>query len=108
MGKNKQMVMDLKTQLCNRIENSFMLGGTIEFNQEFGIYLMENNSYDESVVKSLNVVKGLIDGKYLTGKSQFGDEFDDVSIYELDDIVEVAHILDQIESKYFKIVENAE
>lgn len=108
MGTYKQQVQDLKLEFCKLIENSFLCGGTIEFTQQIGIYVRENNSYDETLIKSLYVVKGLIDGKYLTGITQFGDEFDDVSIYEIDDIIEVAHILDELSKKKFKIIEDAE
>ena len=33
-------------------------------------------------------------------------EFDDLSIYELEDITEVAHILDEIQIGNFKILQN--
>jgi hypothetical protein len=38
--------------------------------------------------------------------NQEGDEFDDLSTYDLEDITEVAYILDTIGDKQYKILEN--
>ena len=42
----------------------------------------------------------------MAGTTFYGDEFDDLSIYELEDITEVAHILDEIQLGNFKILQN--
>jgi hypothetical protein len=99
-------VTHLRVKLCNNIENEFPQGGTIEFNQPFTIYVTEENTYDDSVVKAPYLVRQLIDGKYLVGRTSNGDEFDDLSIYSLEDIVEVAYILDTIGDKQYKILED--
>jgi hypothetical protein len=48
----------------------------------------------------------MTDGQYLTGMNQEGDEFDDLSTYDLEDITEVAYILDTVGDKQYKILEN--
>ena len=99
-------VKSLRIKLCNDIENELLNVGTIEFKQPFTIYVTEDNTYDDSVVKAPYLVHKLIDGKFLEGRTHYGDEFDDVSIYDLEDIVEVAYILDTIGDKQFKELTN--
>jgi hypothetical protein len=48
----------------------------------------------------------MVNGQYLTGVTSNGDEFDDLSTYDLEDIVEVAYILDTVGDKQYKILEN--
>ena len=97
---------DLKNKFCTQIEDTFRNGGIIEFNNPFMVYITEDNSYDESQVKVPYLVKTLINGKYLTGTTPYGDEFDDLSIYSLEDIVEVAYILDTIGDNSYKVIES--
>jgi hypothetical protein len=97
---------DLKNKFCTQIEDIFHNGGIIEFNNPFMVYITEENSYDESQVKVPYLVKTLINGKYLTGTTPYGDEFDDLSIYSLEDIVEVAYILDTIGDNSYKVIES--
>ena len=104
--KSKEEVNNLRIKFCNEIENTFHRGGVIEFNDSFMIYVTEDNKYDYSMVKVPYTVKGLIDGKYLSGLTMYGDEFDDLSIYDIEDIVEVAYILDIIGDKQYKILED--
>jgi len=103
---SREEVTHLKTKLCNDIENELLNVGTIEFNQPFTIYVTEDNTYDDSVVKVPYLVRKLIDGKYLVGRTSYGDEFNDLWIYSLEDIVEVAYILDTIGDKQYKILED--
>jgi len=103
---SKEEVKNLRIKLCNNIEDELLNVGSIEFNQPFTIYITEDNTYDDSVVKVPCLVRKLIDGKYLEGRTHYGDEFDDFSIYDLEDIVEVAYILDTIGDKQFKILED--
>jgi hypothetical protein len=104
--KSQLEVDDLKNKFCTEIEDKFRSGGVIEFNNPFTIYITEENSYDDSQVKVPYLVKTLINGKYLTGVTSYGDEFDDISIYSLEDILEVAYILDTIGDKLYKILED--
>jgi hypothetical protein len=97
---------DLKNKFCTQIEDTFRNGGIIEFNNPFMVYITEDNSYDESQVKVPYLVKTLINGKYLIGTTPYGDEFDDLSIYSLEDIVEVAYILDTIGDNSYKVIES--
>jgi hypothetical protein len=106
--KSQIQVDDLKNKFCTEIEDMFHKGGIIEFNQPFTVYITEENGYDDSVVKAPYLCRTLINGKYLTGRTMYGDEFDDLSIYSLEDIVEVAYILDTIGDKSFKILETNE
>jgi len=103
---SKEEVKNLRIKLCNNIEDELLNVGTIEFNQPFTIYVTENNTYDDSVVKVPYLVRELIDGQYLKGRTHYGDEFDDFSIYDLEDIVEVAYILDTIGDKQFKLLQD--
>jgi hypothetical protein len=99
-------VKNLRIKLCNNIEDELLNEWTIEFNQPFTIYVTEDNTYDDSQVKVPYLIRTLINGKFLSGRTHYGDEFDDFSIYDLDDIVEVAYILDTIGDKQYKILED--
>jgi hypothetical protein len=103
---SREEVKNLRIKFCNEIENLFKLGETIEFNNPFTVYIQEENTYDASYVKVPYLVKTMTDGQYLTGVTHYGDEFDDLSTYDLEDIVEVAYILDTIGDKQYKILEN--
>ena len=103
---SRDEVKNLKTKFCNEIENLFKLGETIEFNNPFTVYIQEENTYDASYVKVPYLVRTMTDGQYLTGRTMYGDEFDDLSIYDLEDIVEVAYILDTIGDKEYKVLDN--
>jgi hypothetical protein len=46
------------------------------------------------------------DGQYLTGVNYHDEEFDDLSTYDLEDIVEVAYILDTVGDKQYKILQD--
>lgn len=98
---SRQEIKDLKVKWCNEIENKFQLGETIQFNQPFAVYITEENTYDASYVKVPYTVKTMTDGQYLTGTTHYGDEFDDLSTYDLEDMVEVAYILDTINDKSY-------
>ena len=102
---SREEVKNLMNKFCTEIEDNFRMGGVIEFNTPFTIYATEINTYDESVVKVPYLVRKLIDGKYLEGRTHYGDEFDDFSIYDLEDIVEVAYILDTIGDKAYEVLE---
>ena len=102
---SREDVQNLKTKFCNEIENVFKLGETIEFNNPFNVYVTEENTYDGSMVKVPYLVKTMVNGQYLTGVTPYGDEFDDLSTYDLEDIVEVAYILDTIGDKQYKVLE---
>jgi hypothetical protein len=103
---SREEVKNLKTKFCNEIENLFKLGETIEFNNPFTVYVQEENTYDASYVKVPYIVKTMSDGQYLTGTTHYGDEFDDLSTYDLDDIVEVAYVLDTIGDKQYKLLQD--
>jgi hypothetical protein len=105
---SKEEVKNLRIKFCNEIENLFKNGETIEFNQPFMVYIQEENTYDASYVKVPYLVKYMTDGQYLKGTTPYGDEFDDLSTYDLEDIVEVAYILDTIGDKSYKILETNE
>jgi hypothetical protein len=103
---HKEEVRALQVKFCNTVESLFQEGSIVEFKTQFVVYLSITNSYDDSLVKDSYIVKELHDGKYLTGTTFYGDEFDDLSIYEVEDITEVAHILDEIQLGNFKIIQN--
>lgn len=103
---SREDVANLKIKFCNEIETLLPQDGTIEFTTPFTVYMMEENTYDDSISKVPYLVNRISDGKYLEGTTFYGDEFDDVSIYELEDIVEVAYILDTIGDKQYKILQD--
>ncbi len=103
---HKEEVRALQVRYCNTVESLFQEGSIIQFKTPFTVYLSVTNTYDDSLVKDRYIVKELHDGKYLAGTSFYGDEFDDLSIYEVEDITEVAHILDEIQIGNFKILQN--
>jgi hypothetical protein len=102
---SREEVKNLKIKFCNEIENLFKLGETIEFNQPFHVYVSEEDM-SGYWIKVPYLVKTMTDGQYLKGMNQEGDDFDDLSTYDLEDIVEVAYILDTICDKQYKILEN--
>lgn len=103
---SREEVKNLRIKFCNEIENLFKLGETIEFNNPFTVYIQEENTYDASYVKVPYIVKTMSDGQYFKGTTPYGDEFDDLSTYDLEDIVEVAYILDTIGDKEYKVLES--
>ena len=104
--KSREEVSNLKTKFCNEIENLFKVDETIEFINPFYVYILEDNLYDSTVTKVPYLVKAMTSGQYLKGTTPYGDEFDDLSTYDLDDITEVAYILDTVIDKSFKIMED--
>jgi hypothetical protein len=103
---HKEEVRALQVKYCNTVESLFQEDSIIQFKTPFTVYLSVTNTYDDSLVKDSYIVKELHDGKYLAGTTFYGDEFDDLSIYEVEDITEVAHILDEIQLGNFKILQN--
>lgn len=104
---SREEVRNFKTKLCNEIQNQFLHGETIEFNSPFIVYIMEENTYDGSYFKAPYLIKTMTDGQYLTGINPYDEEFDDLSTYDLEDILEVAYILDTVGDKQYKVLENA-
>jgi hypothetical protein len=45
-------------------------------------------------------------GKFLEGNTSSGEYLDEFSTYDLEDIVEVAYILDTVGDKQYKILQN--
>ena len=103
---HKEEVRSLQVRYCNTVESLFQEGTIVEFKTPFTVYLSVTNTYDDSLVKDSYIVKELRDGKYLAGTTFYGDEFDDLSTYDLEDIVEVAYILDTIGDKQYKILQD--
>ena len=98
-------VLALKKEFIDKIESTFEKNVVIEFNTPFTVYIEEDNSYDESINKVPYIVK-TYDGLYLSGTTFYGDEFDDLSVADLDDIIEVAYILDKITLGHYKVLSN--
>lgn len=112
---NKGRVLQLKNNLCTEIEKEFkFIGGKLEFKRPFSIYVSEGNSFDDSYMKSKYLVIGMIDGKSLICStddsiSLFKTEkhlLEELRVRDLEDIVEVAHVLDELQSNNVKLVEN--
>ena len=102
---NHEVVKNLRIKFCNEIENLFQVDETIEFNQPFNVYVYEEDM-SGCWIKVPYLVKTMTSGQYLSGMNPEGDEFDDLSTYDLDDIVEVAYILDTIGDKSYKTISN--
>jgi len=102
---SREEVKNLRIKFCNEIENLFLVDQTIEFNQPFHVYVSEEDM-SGYWIKVPYLVKTMTGGQYLTGMNQEGDEFDDLSTYNLEDIVEVAYILDTIGDKQYKILQD--
>jgi hypothetical protein len=98
-------VLALKKSFVDKIESTFAGGAVIEFNTPFTVYIEEDNSYDESISRVPYVVN-TYDGLYLSGTTFYGDSFDDLSVADLTDIVEVAYILDKITLGHYKVLSN--
>jgi len=98
-------VLALKKELIEKIESTFEKNVAIEFNTPFSVYILEDNSYDESINRVPYIVQGY-DGLYLSGTTFYGDQFDDLSVADLEDIMEVAFILDKITLGHYKVLSN--
>ena len=105
---SREEVKNLKIKFCNEIENLFLVDQIIEFKQPFHVYVSEDNEYDATMTKVPCLVRTMTDGQYLTGTTPYGDEFDDLSTYDLEDIVEVAYILDTVGDKQYKILQDGQ
>jgi hypothetical protein len=103
---NREEVKNLRIKFCNEIENLFLNDETVEFDQPFNVYVTEEDMTG-SWIKVPYLVKTMTSGQYLAGMNPEGDEFDDLSTYDLEDIVEVAYILDTIGDKSYKIIQDA-
>ncbi len=104
---SREEVKNLRIKFCNEIENLFLVDQTIEFNQPFNVYVSEEDM-SGYWIKVPYLVKTMTSGQYLTGMNQEGDEFDDLSTYDLEDIVEVAYILDTVGDKQYKILQDGQ
>jgi hypothetical protein len=105
---SREEVKNLRIKFCNEIENLFLVDQTIEFTNPFTVYVTEENEFDASMVKVPYIVKTMTSGQYFTGTTPYGDEFDDLSTYDLEDIVEVAYILDTIGDKQYKLLQDGQ
>jgi len=104
---SREEVKNLKTKFCNEIENLFQVGQTIEFTNPFTVYVTEEDM-SGYWIKVPYLVKTMTSGQYLTGVTSNGDEFDDLSTYDLEDIVEVAYILDTVGDKQYKLLQDGQ
>lgn len=102
---NREEIKNLRIKFCNEIESLFQVDDVIEFDQPFNVYVTEEDM-SGYWVKVPYLVRTMTGGQYLTGTNQEGDEFDDLSTYDLEDIVEVAYILDTVGDKSYKIIDN--
>ena len=102
---SREEVKNLRIKFCNEIENLFLVDQTIEFNQPFHVYVSEEDM-SGYWIKVPYLVKTMTSGQYLRGMNQEGDEFDDLSTYDLEDIVEVAYVLDTVGDKQYKILQD--
>ena len=105
---SREEVKNLRIKFCNEIENLFLVDQTIEFTNPFTVYVTEENEFDASMIKVPYLVRTMTSGQYLTGMNQEGDEFDDLSTYDLEDIVEVAYVLDTIGDKQYKLLQDGQ
>lgn len=103
----KQQVEELRVKLLNQIENTFQAqkadGIVIEFNNPFVIF-QEVEMFNHEFVKEMFVVERLEDGMTLLGKDASGDEWEE-NIYQMDNLVEVAHLLDLITDGHYKVID---
>ena len=102
---SREEVKNLMTKFCNEIENKFLNEEIVEFHNPFTVYITEDNTFDDSQVKVPYIIKRMVSGKYLIGNTFYGESFDDLSTYDLEDIVEVAYILDTVDDKSYNILE---
>lgn len=106
MSTYKEQVEGLRVKFLNQIENTFEQhkedGIVIEFNNPFIIY-QEVEVYNHEFVKEMFIVERLENGMTLLGKDSTGDEWEE-NIYQINDLVEVAHLLDLITDGHYKIL----
>ena len=103
----KQQVEELRVKFLNQIENTFQAqrenGIVIEFTNAFIIF-QEVDARNLDYIKEMFVVERLEDGMTLIGKDASGDEWEE-NIYQMDNLVEVAHLLDLITDGHYKVID---
>lgn len=96
MESYKQEVRMRQIEMNHRIR-SISNQKTLRFLTPFTIFIRQLYSNDLVMYE----VKGLENGEYLFGVCN-GKEFDNLSIWDVQDIAETAHILDELERDNFK------
>lgn len=98
LNLERQLIGNIKTLVDNK-----RLGedDEIEFNNPFILYVTEENTYDDSSVKSSFIVKGMKDGYRLIGE-HLGSEME-LSVDLVESVFEIAYIADVLQSELFTI-----
>ena len=106
MQTYKQLVDTFKVKMLNDIENMFINQQvTIQFNTPFKV-VMTSDDYGDIPTIDMCVVERLEDGMTIIGKDAFGDEWEQ-NIYQLTDLVEIAHMLDELTAGRYVILDEA-
>lgn len=101
---NKQKLNLLKESFVNEIrkEYTFLTDNVpCEFKQPFMIWLTEG--YDTDVTKGSYVVYGMEEKNTLLAKSETNEI--ELQLDEIEDLVELAHILDELQNNNIKITQ---
>lgn len=110
---NKERVLELKSRLCDEVQKEFKFigGDELEFKRPFNIYLTES-PYDDMTSRGKYTVKSILEGKWLQCSVEDSisllknnvEYLRTVDIRDVEDVVEVAHILDELQSDNIKIL----
>jgi len=106
MPTYKELVEALKVRMLNNIENMFTNNPvTIQFNTPFQVSVTGRDYYDNPSV-NVHIVERLEDGMTIIGRDAEGDEWEE-NIYELEDLFEIAHTLDELTAGRYVILDEA-
>lgn len=107
-------VAELQISLAKKIKDAFLNVSqppteadkemVIEFNEPFVIYQAEYMGDDEYHIKVPYICNTLRGGEYLSGEVG-GNAFDELSIKDVENTLEVAYILDIISEGKYKIID---
>ena len=99
---HKERLVNLKRDLCSEIEKEFkFIGGEeLEFKQPFIVRASVGNFSHYAIEDYL--IRGIIDGNELLYK--VNDNYGSIPVHDLEDLVDIAHVLDELQAHNIKIV----
>lgn len=99
---NKEKLSKLKQDLCSEIEKEFkFIGGEeLEFKRPFVVRASVGNLTHYSTEDYL--IRGITGGNELLYK--VNDYYGSIPVHDLEDLVDIAHVLDELQGHNVKIV----
>lgn len=99
---HKEKLVNLKRDLCSEIEKEFKFIGQeeLEFKRPFVVRASVGNFSYHSIEDY--IIRGMSNGNELLYK--VNDYYGSIPVHDLEDLVDIAHVLDELQSHNIKIV----